>query len=118
MQEVARRAGVFPATVSRVLNKTQSVTEETERRVLDAVKADETITKNVHARQLATGQSDLFGLVFRRDRGRLPGNSVRSCDTACSLGVSAGYGRHFYESTRRMVSKCTRPMKPAPKWSF
>ena len=36
MREVARRAGVL-ATVSRVLNNTQYVSEETRRRVLDTV---------------------------------------------------------------------------------
>jgi len=63
MKEVARRAGVSPATVSRVLNKTHYIAEETERRVLEVV-AQMKYFKNVHARRLATGQSDLFGLVI------------------------------------------------------
>lgn len=63
MREVARRAGVSPATVSRVLNKTHYIAEETERRVLDVV-SQMKYFKNVHARRLATGQSDLFGLVI------------------------------------------------------
>ncbi len=63
MREVAKRAGVSPATVSRVLNKTHSISPETERRVLEVV--DElNYYKNVHARRLATGRSDLFGLVI------------------------------------------------------
>lgn len=52
-----------PATVSRVLNKTQAVTEETERRVLEVVGRMK-YHQNVHARRLATGQSNLFGLVI------------------------------------------------------
>jgi DNA-binding LacI/PurR family transcriptional regulator len=36
MREVARRAGVSLATVSRVLNNTQYISEETRRSVLDA----------------------------------------------------------------------------------
>jgi DNA-binding LacI/PurR family transcriptional regulator len=63
MSEVATRAGVSKATVSRVLNKTQSIAPETERRVLEAVR-QLNYHKNVHARRLATGQSDLFGLVI------------------------------------------------------
>lgn len=63
MREVAKRAGVSPATVSRVLNKTQYISAETQQRVLDAVH-QLNYFKNVHARRLATGQSDLFGLVI------------------------------------------------------
>lgn len=62
MREVARRAGVSPATVSRVLNNTKSISEETRRRVLKAVN-EFNYFKNVHAKRLATGRSDLFGLV-------------------------------------------------------
>ena len=63
MREVAKRAGVSLATVSRVLNNTQYIAEETRRRVLDAVR-EFNYFKNVHARRLATGRSDLFGLVI------------------------------------------------------
>ena len=63
MREVARKAGVSPATVSRVLNKTQYIAPETQKRVLEVVR-QLNYFKNVHARRLATGQSDLFGLVI------------------------------------------------------
>jgi DNA-binding LacI/PurR family transcriptional regulator len=63
MREVARRAGVSPATVSRVLNKTHTISPETRQRVLDVVR-QLNYYKNVHARRLATGRSDLFGLVI------------------------------------------------------
>ena len=63
MREVARRAGVSPATVSRVLNKTHPISPATEQRVLDVVR-QLNYFKNVHARRLATGRSDLFGLVI------------------------------------------------------
>ena len=63
MREVAARAGVSPATVSRVLNKTHYIAEGTAQRVLDVV-GQMKYFKNVHARRLATGQSDLFGLVI------------------------------------------------------
>src|SRR5882672_12431914 len=63
MREVAKRAGVSPATVSRVLSKTHYISVETQRRVLEVV-GQMKYFKNVHARRLATGQSDLFGLVI------------------------------------------------------
>ena len=63
MSEVARQAGVSKATVSRVLNRTQSIAPETKRRVLEVVQ-HLNYHKNVHARRLATGRSDLFGLVI------------------------------------------------------
>src|SRR4029077_5546518 len=63
MREVARQAGVSLATVSRVLNNTQYISEGTRARVLKAVR-EFNYFKNVHARRLATGRSDLFGLVI------------------------------------------------------
>jgi DNA-binding LacI/PurR family transcriptional regulator len=63
MREVAKQAGVSPATVSRVLNNTHYVSAETEQRVLEVVR-QLNYYKNVHARRLATGQSDLFGLLI------------------------------------------------------
>jgi DNA-binding LacI/PurR family transcriptional regulator len=63
MREVAKKAGVSPATVSRVLNKTHYIVPETEQRVLEVVR-QLNYHKNVHARRLATGRSDLFGLVI------------------------------------------------------
>ncbi len=63
MRDVAERAGVSPATVSRVLNKTQYISPDTEQRVLEVVR-ELNYYKNVHARRLSTGQSNLFGLVI------------------------------------------------------
>lgn len=63
MKEVAKLAGVSPATVSRVLNKTHYIAAATEKRVLEAV-SQLNYYKNVHAKRLSTGQSDLFGLVI------------------------------------------------------
>lgn len=63
MRDVARNAGVSPATVSRVLNNGDYIADETRQRVLKAVK-ELSYYKNIHARRLATGRSDLFGLVI------------------------------------------------------
>jgi len=63
MRDVARQAGVSPATVSRVLNNGGYIANPTRERVL-AVVEQLNYYKNVHARRLATGRSDLFGLVI------------------------------------------------------
>jgi LacI family transcriptional regulator len=63
MKEVALKASVSAATVSRVLNDTHYIADATRKRVLDAV-AELNYFKNVHAKRLATGRSDLLGLVI------------------------------------------------------
>lgn len=63
MNDVARLAGVSPATVSRVLSKSPFISESTATRVM-AVVDQLQYHRNVHARRLAIGKSDLFGLVI------------------------------------------------------
>ena len=63
MHDVAKRAGVSPATVSRVLSKNPYISAETTDRVMSAVN-ELHYHRNVHARRLAIGKSDLFGLVI------------------------------------------------------
>jgi LacI family transcriptional regulator len=63
MRDVAQVAGVSKATVSRVLNKARYVDPETRQRVLQAA-SQLNYYQNVHARCLARGRSDLFGLVI------------------------------------------------------
>ena len=77
MSEVARRAGVSLATVSRVLNNTQYISEETRARVLKAVR-EFNYFKNVHFRRLATGRSDsVRACDFRDYQSELSGNYSR-----------------------------------------
>ncbi len=63
MDDVARLAGVSPSTVSRVLNENPHISEETVRRVIEAVEQLQ-YHRNAHARRLAIRKSDLFGLVI------------------------------------------------------
>jgi LacI family transcriptional regulator len=63
MDEVAKLAKVSPATVSRVLSKSPSISAQTASRVMAAVEKLH-YHRNVHARRLAIGRSDLFGLVI------------------------------------------------------
>ncbi len=63
MNDVAKLAGVSATTVSRVLSQNPHISAETSNRVLAAVEKLH-YYRNVHARRLAIGKSDLFGLVI------------------------------------------------------
>src|SRR5438105_2794649 len=63
IKDIARLAGVSTATVSHVINKTRFVTDETKRRVLTVIE-DAGYTPNIHARNLASGQSRTLGLII------------------------------------------------------
>ncbi len=63
MNEVAKVAKVSAATVSRVLSKSPYISVATVNRVMAAVEQLH-YHRNVHARRLAIGKSDLFGLVI------------------------------------------------------
>ncbi len=60
--EVARRAGVGVATVSRVLNASPAVRDETRQRVLDAI-AELGYAPNAAARALSTGRMNAVGVI-------------------------------------------------------
>ncbi|HEX8722830.1 MAG TPA: LacI family DNA-binding transcriptional regulator [Pyrinomonadaceae bacterium] len=62
IKDVAREAGVSTATVSHVINNTRFVSEEVRARVLGAVERCG-YYPNAHARSLASGRSQTFGLV-------------------------------------------------------
>jgi len=63
MHDVARRAGVSLKTVSRVVNDEPSVSEETRRKVTEAIAALD-FRPNSVARNLRTGRVDLIGLAL------------------------------------------------------
>src|ERR687893_2761065 len=63
IKDVAREAGVSTATVSHVVNGTKYVTDDTRKRVLDAIKRCE-YSPNAHARSLASGRSNMLGLLI------------------------------------------------------
>jgi len=62
IRDVAKRAGVGIATVSRVLNNSSAVKQETRQRVLQAIKELD-YTPNPIARRLSTGQTLTIGVI-------------------------------------------------------
>src|SRR5207247_1676126 len=109
MREVAKRAGVSPATVSRVLNKTHYISTETEQRVL-AVVRQLNYYKNVHARRLATGQSDLFGLVISEIANPYFPEIIRGFQaSAWDLGLDVLLCTTEYDKpgTKSAIAKCS-----------
>lgn len=63
IKDVAREAGVSTATVSHVLNNSRFVSAETRARVLGAVERCN-YYPNAHARSLASGRSQMLGLLI------------------------------------------------------
>jgi DNA-binding LacI/PurR family transcriptional regulator len=62
LEEVAKRAGVSTATVSRVLNKATTVRAVTRKRVLEAVR-ELKYYPNIHAKALAGARSRTLGMI-------------------------------------------------------
>lgn len=62
LEEVAKRAGVSTATVSRVLNNLEIVRPATKAKVLKAI-AELNYQPNLHARTLAGGRSNTIGMI-------------------------------------------------------
>lgn len=63
IKDVAKEAGVSTATVSHVINQTKFVTEKTRQKVLNAVEKLN-FYPNAHARTLASGRSNIIGLLI------------------------------------------------------
>src|SRR5947207_14568494 len=63
IKEVAKLARVSTATVSHVINKTRFVSDDTKRQVLYAIERIG-YTPNIHAGNLASGQSRTRGLII------------------------------------------------------
>lgn len=63
LEDVAKHAGVSPATVSRVLNNRGYISNKTRKRVNDSMKAIHYFP-NEMARSLSTQKSNIIGLIF------------------------------------------------------
>src|ERR1051325_8530279 len=87
IHDVAARAGVSVATVSRVLNGKELVREETSRQVLEAAK-DLRYVPNVAARSLSIRRSHTLGVVLPDVHGEFFSELIRGIDLAARR---AGY---------------------------
>lgn len=63
LQDVAKKAGVSTATVSKVLSNTPYFTEETRNKVMKAVN-DLDYVPNLAGRALSSGKTNIIGIVF------------------------------------------------------
>jgi len=66
--EIAKAAGVAPGTVSKALNRTGRVNEETRKRI-EKIAEDMSYVPNVAARGLKSNQSFMIGIVFPENAG-------------------------------------------------
>lgn len=68
ISDVAKAAGVSTTTVSRVVNKIPSVTEENRKKVFEAIRKFN-YRPNPNAQRLAAGHSNTIGLIIPRYEG-------------------------------------------------
>src|SRR5436305_8185633 len=87
IHDVAARAGVSVATVSRVLNSKDLVREETSRQVLAAAKSLRYVP-NIAARSLSIRRSQTIGIVLPDVHGEYFSEVIRGVDVAAR---KAGY---------------------------
>lgn len=69
IRDVARRAGVSPSTVSRVLNKKNVISEETQARIYEAMKELEYVPNDI-ARSFASGAAHAIAIAVDVDNSR------------------------------------------------
>jgi LacI family transcriptional regulator len=98
IKEVAELAGVSQMTVSRVLNKSDVVRENTRRKVEDAVKALN-YRPNLLARGLAGGQAYFIGIIFNN-----PSNSYISEILVGALNQCRSMGHYLVLEDSRSLS--------------
>ena len=93
IRDVAKKAGVSVATVSRVLNNSPSVTDETRSRIR-AIAERLHYVPNASARGLSTRRSDIIGLLLPAVNGDFFSEVIRGADQAAQQR-----GFHFLVSS-------------------
>jgi len=109
IREVAQRAGVSVATVSRVFNSTAPVSKATRRRVFEAASALRYVP-NLAARSLITRRTHTLGIVIPDLHGEFFSEIMRGVDQ-----VANQHGYHLLvsnsHSDRRAAEAATRNMR-------
>lgn len=100
IKDVATLAGVSTATVSHVINNTRFVSDATKRRVLGAIE-NAGYAPNIHARNLASGQTRTLGLIISDITNPFFPDLVKSIqEKALELGYDVVVLNTNYESER------------------
>lgn len=100
IQEVARRAKVSTATVSRVLNGSNKVRESTAKRVRRVVESLNYVPNN-SARNLRIGRSELFGLIISDIKNPFfPDLIDRFEELATAQGINVVFTHTNYDDQR------------------
>lgn len=109
IKEVALKAGVSVATVSRVINGTGPVAEETRRRIQDAIDKLRYVPHGA-ARSLITNQTDTVGVLLPDLYGEFFSEVIRGIDHA-----ARGSGYHVlvsgFHSDRAEIEAVLRAMR-------
>src|SRR6185503_18305712 len=85
IRDVAARAGVSVATVSRVLNGKNIVRDETTAQVLEAAR-ELRYVPNIAARSLSIRRSNTIGIVLPEVHGEFFSEVIRGIDVAARRG--------------------------------
>jgi LacI family transcriptional regulator len=93
IRDVAERAQVSVASVSRVLNGSSAITEATRRRVLEAVDSLRYVP-HVGARSLSTSRTDTIGVILPDLFGEFFSELIRGMDLA-----ARAHGKHLIVSS-------------------
>jgi DNA-binding LacI/PurR family transcriptional regulator len=108
IREVAKRAGVSTATVSRTINDSGDVSPRTAAKVRKAIKELD-FYPNTHARTLVSGRSRMLGLIISDITNPFFPDLVKSFeDQAVQHGLEVIIGNTDYD-TKRMAG-CIRRM--------
>lgn len=110
IRDVARRAGVSVATISRVLNNSPQVNAETRARVMKAV-AELGYRPNANAQALASQISDTVGVVVMDVSDPFFGALVKAVDTVAQRfqkNVLIGNSYHEAEKERSAIEVLIR----------
>lgn len=106
IQQVAKRAGVSTATVSRVLNGSPKVREETAEHVRSII-AELNYVPNTSARNLRIGRSELFGLVVSDIKNPFFPDLIDQFEAlAAAQGIDVVFTHTNYSSQR--LTTCIR----------
>ena len=101
IRDVAAKAGVSVATVSRVLNGKELVREETSTQVLEAARSLRYVP-NVAARALSIRRSNTIGIVLPEVHGQFFSEVIRGIDVAARWpDVTRLYIRPEHGATQR-----------------